>query len=206
MGATWYTADPHFWHELLARLRGFSTVEEHNEAIIANHNKRVDSADTVWWAGDMTLANPARLWPLMDRLNGTPHLILGNHDRPFGGHRGSHRHLREYMEHFASVQAFARHQIAGQTVLLSHFPYQGSGDHTEVERHTQYRLPDRGEWLLHGHTHSDQVLTPPPGPPLAIHGGTTLARGRQIHVGLDAWGLRPVALHEIERLIQENDR
>jgi len=38
-------------------------------------------------------------------------------------------------------------------------------------------LPDEGQILLHGHTHMvDQ----------RIH-------GRQLHVGLDAWGMAPVA-------------
>ena len=63
----------------------------------------------------------------------------------------------------------------------------GDGDdHTDAPRFAQYRLPDEGRWLLHGHTHiADQ----------RIH-------GRQIHVGLDAWDLRPVPLGEIEDAVR----
>ena len=64
---------------------------------------------------------------------------------------------------------------------MSHFPY--DGDHVEGgDRATQWRLHDEGVILLHGHTHSADRVS-------LSRAGTT-----QIHVGLDAWGLRPVAL------------
>lgn len=54
-------------------------------------------------------------------------------------------------------------------------------------RQPQFRLPDLGEWLIHGHTHSKERLDGP----------------RSVHVGLDAWGLRPVSEGEIAALIRE---
>ena len=89
-------------------------------------------------------------------------------------HRDAHRWQRTYLEVFDSVQPFARHVIGPAEVLLSHFPY--AGDHTEQDRHAQYRLRDEGRWLLHGHTHANNRHHSP----------------RQIHVGLDGWDLRPV--------------
>jgi calcineurin-like phosphoesterase family protein len=77
---------------------------------------------------------------------------------------------------------------AGRQVLLSHFPYEGGGDHTETERFTQYRLRGEGLWLLHGHTHWQHIQ---------VHDR------RQLHVGLDAWELHPVALHVLEGVIED---
>jgi calcineurin-like phosphoesterase family protein len=182
-----FTSDTHFQHRFVAGLRGFATPEEHDEAVIANWNDAITAGDTVWHLGDVGMGRA--FLPLIGRLNGTIHLITGNHDAVWPGHRAAHKHQREWLGFFASVQPFARKRIAGYHVLLSHFPYEG--DSGPEDRHSQYRLRNEGMWLLHGHVHSTQVLTP----------GT-----RQIHVGLDAWGLRPAPLNEVERLItwQEN--
>ncbi|ADX31992.1 hypothetical protein TPA2_gp78 [Tsukamurella phage TPA2] len=104
-------------------------------------------------------------------------------------HRDSWKWQRRYLEVFESVQPFARHRFVvddqRREVLLSHFPYQDGGDHTEYERYQQYRLPSRGRFLLHGHTHS----------PLAH-----VRNSRQIHVGWDAWR-RPVHEDEIRAMM-----
>jgi len=182
-GTIWLTSDTHFRHPMVAEIRGFASMGEHDETLIANWNDYVRPGDTVWHLGDVAM-RPG-LWPLVDRLHGTKHLITGNHDAAWPGHRDSHKHQREWLQHFASVQAFARRRIAGHQVLLSHFPYEG--DHTGTERHSQYRLRDEGLWLLHGHTHWKHIQ---------VHDR------RQLHIGLDAWELHPVALHVLEGIIE----
>ena len=97
------------------------------------------------------------------------------------GHRDSRKHQRRWLEVFESVQAFAKIRLDGTTVLLSHMPYLGAGDHTLEERHTQFRLHDEGGWLIHGHTHQPER-----------HDGK-----RSAHAGMDAWGLRPASEGEI---------
>ena len=59
-----------------------------------------------------------------------------------------------------------------------------TGDHAREDRFDAWRLKDTGQWLLHGHTHDRGQR---------VH-------GRQIHVGLDAWG-RLVEESEIASLI-----
>jgi calcineurin-like phosphoesterase family protein len=183
VSTTYYTADLHFTHKMVAGLRGFNSPEEHDEAVIATWNATISREDVVWLLGDVGMGKPERFWPLVERLNGTIHLIAGNHDAVWPGHRDAHKHQRAWLEAFASVQCYARRRLAGHDVLLSHFPY--GGDHSETDRYPQYRLRDEGLWLLHGHTHSR----------------ARLSTGRQVHVGLDAWELKPVPQHEIERLI-----
>ena len=201
MGTTFYTADTHFRHALVAKLRGFEDCDAHDAELVRRWNSVVRPEDTVWHLGDVALGPAGALWPYVDALNGTIHLVTGNHDRVWPYHRDAHKYHREYLGHFASVQQYARRKIAGRYVLLSHFPYAGGGDHTETERYQQYRLRDEGLWLLHGHTHSKDRATAVTLLP-AMHGQTEPQwRSKQIHAGLDAWDLKPVPQHEIERLI-----
>ena len=83
----WLTSDWHFNHdrEFIWKARGFSSVQEMNEAIIQRHNALVRPDDDVYVLGDSSLgggdiqilaANKA----LIERLNGRLHIIRGNHD------------------------------------------------------------------------------------------------------------------------------
>lgn len=189
----WFTSDLHLHHEKVATERGFSTVARHDMSIIESIERTVDRGDQVWILGDLTVGGTAAETYALETLKhyiadlcgAELHLIAGNHDscHPMAN-RNSHNRQRAFLETFTSVQLFARRRIAGQPVLLSHFPY--VGDHSETDRGVQYRLPDNGEYVLHGHTHSKAVGT-----------------GKQIHVGWDAWrGL--VDLDEIAALIDDN--
>lgn len=183
----WFTSDPHVGHHLVAKKRGFVTPDQHDEWLDEAFRSRLRKDDVTWWLGDLAASTPTDALAWISTLPGRHHLITGNHDKVFPHHRDSHRFQRQYLEVFGSVQAYARRRIDGHEVLLSHFPYLGEGDdHTEEARYTQYRLPDEGRWLLHGHTHM----------------ATQQVHGHQIHVGLDAWR-RPVSLEEIVDIIEE---
>lgn len=204
MSAVWFSSDTHFLHRQVAELRGFADSEEHDEAVIDRWNKIVRPADLVWHLGDVGLGNETRVLRQAGRLNGNKHLITGNHDACWPGHRGSRSRQRKWLEVFESVQAFARIRLDGRTVLLSHFPYEG--DHTAEERHSQFRLRDEGEWLVHGHTHKQNRLGPHPywlSYPGAAPAGCW--RGLEIHVGLDAWDLQPVSEAGILSVIREHE-
>ena len=181
MSATWFSSDTHFLHAMVAKLRGFTSSAEHDETVIYRWNHLVRPDDLVWHLGDAGLGNETRVLEQAARLNGRKHLITGNHDPCWPGHRSARSHQRKWLEVFESVQAFAKTRIDGTTVLLSHMPYLGAGDHTPEERHTQFRLHDEGGWLVHGHTHQS---------------GRNDGR-RSVHAGLDAWDLRPAGEGEI---------
>lgn len=189
MPGEFYAADLHINHLKVAQLRGYATAGEWNDALIAGWNKTVNPSDRVWVPGDVAMGRMDTVWPVLARLNGELHLITGNHDAVFAGHRDSHKHQREWMTCFASVQAYTRRRLEGRNVLCSHFPYEG--DSREAERYAEYRLRDEGLPLIHGHTHSAEKVS-------HSQRGTL-----QICVSLDAWGLRPAPLAEIMRLIRE---
>lgn len=196
MGSVYFTSDLHLGHRLVAKHRGFllpngdPDVEAHDHAVLGNWVRTVGAEDQVWVLGDLSVtSNADRLRSLLATIGSLPgekHLIPGNHDPVHPMHRDAHKWQRAYLETFSSVQPFARRRVAGQPVLLSHFPY--SADRGEV-RYSQYRLKDEGMFLLHGHTHSSERVT----------------SKRELHVGLDAWDLTPVSIESVVQFVEGKD-
>lgn len=190
MPARWFSSDQHFFHQRIPELAGrpFGSVEEMHEVLIGNHNRRVAPDDEVWFLGDYAFGDLANL-AITARLNGRKRLITGNHDKAWVGHSNGWKHLAAYHEAgFEVVTPWAWIQMGGRRIMLSHFPY--TGDHTETDRFTAYRLRDEGRWLLHGHVHEAWKVD---------------AENRQINVGVDAWDFAPVQDHTLIEIINEAD-
>lgn len=189
----WYTSDLHLGHRFVAGLRGFEDPAEHDRVLAENWDAAVADGDQVWVLGDLSVGGKQRELAALEWIaqrRGVKHLVSGNHDSTFPMHSDAHKWQAIYLrEAFASVQSVATRKLGGHRVLLSHFPYAGSddGDHTEENRFEEWRLPDTGKWLLHGHTHNAEQV---------VH-------GRQIHIGLDAHQLRPVAESWVDKQIAE---
>lgn len=89
---TFFTADTHFGHRLMALQRGHAPgtgsrddvdlehVRAHDEDIVASSNSVVSAEDVVWHLGDLTLKQTAEIADILRRLNGRIRLVLGNHD------------------------------------------------------------------------------------------------------------------------------
>ena len=127
----WFTADTHFGHALMARMRGFTYIEEMDFELITRWNLLVEPQDTVWHLGDFAWRDAEQYRP---QLNGSIHLIRGNHDDK------TSRLLRCG---FASVRDvhYLRHQ--SQKIFLSHYA------------HRVWRSSHHGSWHLYGHSHGD---------------------------------------------------
>lgn len=159
MAATkvWGVSDPHIFHKFVSNLRGY-TVQDFNDMFVSDWINKVATKDQVWLLGDLTgggYINEAI--ELIGELPGEKHLMIGNHDDPFPGHRDAHRKLKKYYEVFTSVQLHTMRSINGVRCLVSHFPY--SGDHSSESRYDQWRLPDLGLPIIHGHTHSKNIVS-----------------------------------------------
>lgn len=80
----YFTSDTHFGHAKIMTLGGgrpFSTLEEHDEILIENWNRRVKKNDTIYHLGDFSFKAPLEtIQKYLDRLNGKKILIQGNHD------------------------------------------------------------------------------------------------------------------------------
>ena len=133
----YYTADLHLGHENVIRYcdRPFSNAEEMGEAIVSNWNSVVREEDEVYIIGDVLfkLKNDTPLY--LDRMNGTKHLITGNHDV---------RNLKKdrFRELFASVNDYLIIDDEGRKLVLFHYPI--------VEWDGYFR----GAYHIYGHIHN----------------------------------------------------
>jgi calcineurin-like phosphoesterase family protein len=185
--ATWFTADLHLGHGNIIRYaeRPFSGVEEMRAVMVDRWNSVVAPGDTVWVLGDFALGKLRETLPVAGELHGHKILLAGNHDRCWAGHRhGSTGWAEKYLDAgFAEVrQGAVDAVVAGQRVVLCHFPYEG--DSHDQDRHVEHRPGDQGRWLLHGHVHQAWGQ-----------------RGRMINVGVDVAGFAPVPEHRIAELV-----
>lgn len=194
MSKTLVLTDPHLFHQLIAELRGFATIEEHNAWFVDVFCSHVTKRDTTFWLGDLTVgsgkATEAAL-SLVETLPGRKVFIAGNHDVEVNPHGGKAvNRIARWSRAFDLVASQFTERINGRYVNYSHFPYSpnehdfardGSGD-----RFAPYRIPDTGRWLVHGHSHWSGKYS----------------GERQIHAGLDAWG-RPVTKEELQGFIED---
>lgn len=179
------TSDLHLGHKFVAKLRGFDDVTEHDALIIRNIRKQVKENDTLYILGDVAMGGWAETIKPVKELSFTKVLVTGNHDRCFVGSQNGIGHIGDVAVRggFHAVTQFARLRV-DQEYMLSHFPYEDIDTAGPEGRFDEYRLKDMGIPIFHGHTHSDKKLT------FSTQGTP------QIHVGLDAWGMRPVSLHD----------
>lgn len=78
----WFTSDWHFGHdrEFIWKPRGFDSLKEHDETIIARHNNLVSPDDDVYVLGDLMLGDNEYGLSCVKRMKGKLHIIRGNHD------------------------------------------------------------------------------------------------------------------------------
>lgn len=209
MSTTFYTADLHIGHRLVAGLRGFGRLVSepgerprfdgvdtaaHDDLIRRNWWETVGIDDVVHVLGDLAVTSSEdgimAMLAFVGALPGRKRLVLGNHDPRHPMHDGHERWAGAYGEVFESVDTLVRRRIAGRRVMLSHFPYGNDmrhiAQHDGIDRYAAFRPVDAGLWLLHGHTHSGEIRREGP---------------REIHVGLDAWAMKPVPQSRIEAIL-----
>lgn len=192
----YFTSDHHFGHANIIRLaqRPFPDLDRMHEWFIDCWNCVVEPDDVVWYLGDVALGRIQDSLGIISQLNGHKVLLPGNHDRCWRGHRKPAKrglYLNAGFDEIRDGDQVLR--LAGQDVIVSHFPYRGSGDHEGmVERYHEHRPVDEGGWLLHGHIHERWRI-----------------RNRQINVGVDAWAGYPISVATVERYItdfEQSDR
>jgi len=76
-----FTSDTHFGHKHILEFckRPFSSIEEHDEQLIANWNSVVGVDDTIFHLGDFGFGGYPFWKKIVDQLNGHIILVIGNH-------------------------------------------------------------------------------------------------------------------------------
>lgn len=185
----WYTSDLHFGHARVLEHRRFASLDDMHEILVTLWNEAVHPRDEVWILGDLALPPYEDSLPVASRTHGRKVLVPGNHAECWAG-KGhllwkaiGRQSLYTYLGDIAAiVDSPMPHQIAGESVHLSHFPF--SADHTGRVRYPEWRPRDNGQWLLHGHLHA-----------------MWRQHDREINVGVDAWSMRPVHVDQIADMI-----
>lgn len=180
----WFTSDTHFCHkpEFLWGPRGFSNVEEMNEAIIERWNKVVKPNDIVYHLGDTMLNDNEKGIECFKRLNGQIFLIYGNHDTNarknllFTDDRTRHKMLGGW---YAYVIKHGKHSI-----YLSHYP-------TLTANYDSGTHFSQNVINLHAHTHQKTNFLNPTNPFM-------------YHVGLDSHDCTPVHIDEVMADIRQH--
>lgn len=179
------TSDSHFGHKLMARLRGFYAIKDHedltiadaknlvrkainkmDETLIANWNAVVCKNDVVYHLGDFSFHSKGETINILKRLNGRIRFIRGNHDGVIKG---------EVLAYFEWQKSYYEAKApGGEKIILSHYPFE------------TWNKSHHGSWHLHGH----------------CHGSLRTTRDiKRIDVGVDTNDLKPYSMEEIEAIM-----
>ncbi|MFW6077054.1 MAG: metallophosphoesterase family protein [Hyphomicrobiales bacterium] len=132
--AIFFTSDTHFgdWRRLTIDKRPFASIAAHDAALVTQWNEAVGPDDDVWHLGDFALGlKPERIRDILDSLNGSKHLIIGNNDGPATIEAAG----------WADTGHYAEIEVDGRLVILCHYPLR------------TWNKMGRGAIDLHGHSH-----------------------------------------------------
>lgn len=194
----YFTADTHFYHEVLLQSKNFSprpydTIADLHAGIIAAWNARITDDDVVYHLGDVAFLNKIKpvtagyqmVLEILQSLHGQIQLVKGNHDtRNFLKFLAKHNYkLPNGKDKFVFHDVGLILKANGHQFFLTHYPL--------IFGQTQNSIN------LHGHIHHSMVNIP-----------------ENINVGVDsadldylftnerpAWG-SPLNLAELEAIIR----
>lgn len=176
-----FTSDTHFGHSNIIKYcqRPFNSAEHMDEVLISNWNEVVSPKDIVFHLGDFCFGSDKEWIKILQRLNGTKYLILGNHDLK------KIANSNQIKDYFADINMQMRVVVDKQKMLLNHYPFLCfEGGYQNV-------------WQLFGHVHSSKHSTGLDKERL-VHLFPT-----QYDVGVDNNNYRPVSFAQVSQIITE---
>jgi len=136
MSKIFFSADHHFGHKNIIKYcdRPWHDRDSMDDDLINLWNATVPEDGVVFYAGDFSFRGTGETMAIMEQLNGTKHLIRGNHDT----------NVQEgVLKQFASILDYTAIHVEelSQHIVISHYPFR-----TWEKMHY-------GAWQLHGHSH-----------------------------------------------------
>lgn len=130
----YYVSDLHFGHKNILEMckRPFSSIEEMDERLVENWNKRVKKNDKVYILGDLIYKSTTPPEAYLERLKGEKVLILGNHDKWWVD-------KVDLTKYFSFVMRLDVINTGKGKATLCHFPM----------------MDFEGRYLIHGHIHAN---------------------------------------------------
>lgn len=184
----YFTSDTHYFHKNVIEFcnRPFKDLDEMHEQLINRYNSKVKDGDTCIFVGDFSFGGAIQTKSILEQLNGIKILVRGNHDKASAVNK------------FDVCIYETSMRIVGKRITLSHYPFLPGFGELNIKwwqrmlvniedrvRFVDRRPKDSGQFLIHGHTHS-----------------TNKFKGRQIHVGVDAWDYYPVSMKQLSKYIE----
>lgn len=176
MGNVFVTSDLHFGHdrEFVYEVRGYKSIEEHDEAIVSNWNSVVSQEDDVYLLGDIMLCDAKKGAELVKRLHGKIHLIRGNHDTD------DKLKLYAILPNIVEIADAKYYRLeGGPTFYMSHYP--------TLVAHEKLKRFKNAIINLYGHTHQKDNF-------FMLEGEK---HPYMYHVGVDSHDYYPVLLADI---------
>ena len=182
MNEIFLTSDLHLNHQqsFLYEPRGFSSIEEMNEAIVERWNSVVKADDLIYNLGDIAMNDVESAISYLTRLNGRQKWIRGNHC--------TINKIEKILTACPNIQLLSTPDTSYATLLksnkwnfyLSHYPTKvGNYDDTKY-----YKI-----WCLCGHTHTQDKFFD--------------VKDNCYHVEMDAHNCYPVNIEQIKEDIKQ---
>jgi calcineurin-like phosphoesterase family protein len=178
-----FTSDTHFFHTNIIKYcdRPFADVRIMNDTLVKEWNRVIPKDGVVFHLGDFSLmANNRDLDSLLQSLNGTIYLVIGNHE----GDILSNQHMKRRFKGFYDIaEIFVKDEeitYGEQHLVMCHYPfYPGSwnGGH-------------RGSWNLYGHVHGG-----------LSNKGVIKTNPAQLDVGVDCHQFAPISYQQVKEMI-----
>ena len=178
MSRIFVTSDTHFGHDrgFLFSPRGFTSIQEHDAAVIANWNSVVNPDDVVYHLGDVMLNDNEHGLECLRQLNGHIKIVPGNHDTD------KRIELYKQLENIEVLPMAITLKYKKYNFYLSHHPTLTSN--LEKAPYLRMHLIN-----LYGHTHQqDKFFQDMP---------------YMFHVGMDSNGNKPVSLDDAIEMMKE---
>ena len=141
----------HYCHKAVLNFdtRPFSTIIEHDEALINNWNRVVGKNDLVFHLGDVSFASIKRTNEILERLNGNIYLIMGNHDR-----LKDVKKMVNIVDYTPKLELMVKDDTSidnlgkEQMIILNHYP------------ELQWNRKHHNSIMLHSHSHQKLFNNP----------------------------------------------
>ncbi len=178
----YYIADTHFKDQTIFDKckRPFQSVQEFEDMVVSNWNKKITDNDTVYILGDIGSDDKSSI-DIFRRLKGHKHLIVGNHDLE----------ILEYIKTsliFESIKFIDLIEDSGYKVCVCHYPLMDWMEFT------------RNGYFVYGHVHNKTPLNG-----IAYKQIKDYYKDKPaFNCGVDVTGYTPVTLKEMIKLKETN--
>lgn len=141
----YFTSDTHFFHRAMVERRGFSSIDQMNDALINNWNHVVPPTGVVIHLGDVSFGGTVNTVSVLGQLNGRIHLVQGNHDR---GMSSTARNMFATVQDYLEVRVTNIAGLDRIKVICSHYAHRVWNEHhhgsLHVYGHSHGSLPGQG--------------------------------------------------------------